>query len=147
MDRVRNLRLPLVVIAVTATACIALASCSQGATVSVRHETADGQAAAAELLTAPQALASGQEAWATLTLSTSDGLSVFACAVADTEFYERGPNDDGYSLVDAKSEGFVAYSNWAGGGSCPAEFEYDLYDSDGSQVNVLTKVRYFLNGE
>ena len=147
MDSLRHLRLSIVVLVVVATACVALVSCGQEATAPVQHETAIGQAAAAELLTAPQVLVSGQEAWATLTLSTSDGLSVFAYAVADTEFYERGPNDEGYSLVDAKSEGFVAYSNWAGGGSCPAELEYDVYDSHGSQVNVLTKVRYFLNGE
>jgi hypothetical protein len=156
MDRFRHLPLTVVAIAVVASICAALTSC--GSTVStttslvavapsVRQEAASGQAAAAQPLTQVQTLPGGQEAWATLTLSTPDGSLVEAYAVAATEFYERGPNDDGYRSVDPKSEGFVAYSNWAGGGFCPAEFDYDVYDLGGSEVKVLTQVRYFLNGE
>jgi hypothetical protein len=156
MNQFRCLPRLFVAIVVVATACAALTSC--GATTStttsledmvpsVQHETASGQATAAQLLTGAESLPGGEEAWATLDLTTSDGSLVRVYAVAATEFYERGPNDDGYRLVDPKSEGFVAYSNWAGGGFCPAEFDYDVYESASGKVNVLTQVRYFLNGE
>jgi hypothetical protein len=156
MERFRHLRLTLIAIAVVATTCVALTSCDsttltktslEGTAPSVQHKTASGQAEAAELLAQAQALPNGQDAWATLTLTAADGSSVSAYAVAATEFYERGPNDDGYRIVDPKSEGFVAFSNWAGGGFCPADFDYDVYASAGSEINVLTKVKYFLNGE
>jgi hypothetical protein len=156
MDRFRHLPLIIFVIAVAATTSVALTSCDPTTSTtssldevmpSVKHESASGQAAAAQLLTQAQTLPSGEEPWATLDLTTSDGSLVRAYAVAATKFFERGPNDDGYRVVDPKSEGFVAYSNWAGGGFCPAEFNYDVYDSDGTKVNVLTQVRYFLNGE
>ena len=156
MESTRHLPLAILFIAVAVTTCMALTSCdpaaptttsSAAADPSVQHQTASGQAEAAEMLTPPQTLPGELEAWATLTLSTSDGSLVQAYAVANTEFYERGPNDADYRMVDPRSEGFVAYSNWAGGGFCPAEFEYDAYDSGDGTVNVLTRVRYFLNGE
>jgi hypothetical protein len=108
---------------------------------------ATGQAASATLTAGVPNLPTGQESWATLSLRTSDGRLVEAYAVATTKFYERGPNDSSYQAVDPKTEGFVAFSNWAGGGSCPAEFRYETYDSAGTTLNVLTRVRYFLNGE